>query len=90
LFWFKKNSGDFSFENDKVLRFKKGKKILLYSGLQIFPYKILNNFYDRKFSFNKVWDYLIKKNNISAHIMDSDWYHVGDIHGLNIVKNLDY
>jgi len=49
----------------------------------------LKNFTNKKFSFNDVWDYLINKESLFGNIMDSDWYHVGDIPGLNIAKKLD-
>ena len=88
-FGLKKNNGDFYLKNNKVLRFKKGKEILFYSGLQILNSNIFNNIKLKKFSLNLVWDNLIEKDNISADVMDSDWYHVGDIHGFNIAKELD-
>ena len=49
---------------------------------------ILNEFPNQKFSFNVVWDSLINQQKLCGKIMQSNWYHVGDIQGLNLVKEL--
>ena len=84
-----KNKGDFNLKKNKVYRFKNEDDIYFYSGLQIFNLDILKNFSDKKFSFNKIWDYLILKEKLCGQIIQSKWYHVGDIKGLNIAKKLD-
>ena len=83
-----KNKGDFIIIDKKIKRFEKGNEILFYAGLQILDYNILNNFSFIRFSFNKVWDYLIKKENLFGQKMLTNWYHVGAIHGLNIARKL--
>ena len=49
--------------------------------------EILNRFEDKKFSFNKVWDFLIKNDSLHANIMYSNLYHVGDLNGLKTANN---
>ena len=88
-FGINKKDGDFILDKNKILRFKKGDKIFYYTGLQILKLNSLNHFSNDKLSFNSVWDYLIDNQKLFGQIMKSNWYHVGDIHGLNIVKQLD-
>ena len=80
-------SGDFSLNYEKVKRWTPQDKILYYSGLQILSLKTLNNINLTKFSFNNIWDFQIKKNSLYGNIMNSNWYHVGDIKGLNTAIN---
>lgn len=84
-----KLNGDFILSKNKVLRYNKGNDIIFYAGLQIFQLSIFKNFSKRKFSFNEVWDYLINKQLLYGFIMKTEWYHVGDIHGLRIVRDLE-
>ena len=76
------NKGDFIINGGLIKRFKEKQKILIYSGAQIISLDILNQFKDKKFSFNIVWDRLIDKQNIFGDVMKSDWFHIGDINGL--------
>jgi len=85
-----KSQGDFILKKNKILRFSKGEHIFFYSGLQMIPLDILKKFSKKSFSFNDVWDSLIANENLYGQIMKSNWYHVGDIKGLTIVKKLDY
>ena len=80
-------SGDFSLNYEKVKRWTPQDKILYYSGLQILSLKTFNNINLTKFSFNNIWDFQIKKNSLYGNIMNSNWYHVGDIKGLNAAIN---
>ena len=63
-------------------------KVYFYSGAQIISLDILKDFKKEKFSFNLIWDQLIDKQLIFGDIMQSDWYHVGDIKSLKEVENL--
>lgn len=87
-FGISKNKGDFIIKDSKVSRFSKGEEVIFYSGLQILHLENLKDFTNNKFSFNIVWDHFIKKNSLFGKIMTSDWYHVGDIQGLNIARKL--
>ena len=83
-----KNFGDFTINLKKIKRFKKNDKIMYYSGLQILSTDIFSIYNESKFSINKVWDDLISKQLLEGMVMKSKWYHVGDIQGLNIARNL--
>ena len=76
------NVGDFSLNNNYVKRWKLSDRILYYSGLQMISLNILNNFTIRKFSFNDVWDFQIKKNSLYGNLMLSNLYHIGDESGV--------
>lgn len=84
-----KISGDFVLNKNLISRYKKGDDIFFYSGLQIIPANILLNFEYKKFSLNEIWDYLIKNQNLFGTTMSSNWFHVGDIQGLEIARKLD-
>ena len=84
-----RNIGDFNLDNKKIIRFTKGHDIIYYSGFQILNPLLLNLFSKSKFSFNEVWDLLIKEKKLYGNVMKTNWYHVGDIQGLNIAKELE-
>ena len=88
-FGLKKDLGDFTIKDGKIFRFIKGDEVLYYSGLQILNLNTFKNIYINNFSFNEVWDDLIKNHSLFGEIMNSNLYHVGDIHGLRIAKKLD-
>ena len=88
-FGLSKKNGDFVLRKNKVLRFREGDEIIYYSGLQILNLDIFNSFSKHKFSFNIVWNSLISQKKLCGQIMQSNCYHVGDIQGLNLVKELD-
>jgi len=88
-FGIKKSTGDFIIKDHKILRFNAGDKIFYYSGLQMLHLNNLKDFYVKKFSFNEVWDQLIYQNLLFGKIMSSNWYHIGDLQGLNIARKLD-
>ena len=48
---------------------------------------ILNNINLNKFSFNEVWDFQISNDSLYGELMSSNWYHVGDLEGLNDAIN---
>lgn len=88
-FGLNKNLGDFNLYKNNVIRFKKGKEIIYYSGLQMLNPALFSLFIKKKFSFNEVWNFLIKEKKLFGNIMQTEWYHVGDMQGLNIAKKLD-
>ena len=83
-----RNKGDFIINNGLIKRFKKNNKIYFYSGAQIISLDILNEYHKNIFSFNKIWDDLISKKLLFGELMNSEWYHIGDIKGLKEAKNL--
>ena len=78
-----KRNGDFSLNNNLVKRWKMKDEVFYYSGLQIVSLNILKNIKIRKFSFNSVWDKQIENQLLFGNIMNSQWYHVGDLDGLD-------
>ena len=85
-----KEIGDFIIRDGKIFRFVKGDELIYYSGLQMFHLSHLENYTNIRFSFNDVWDDMIKKNSLFGQVMYSNLYHVGDIQGLNIARKLVY
>jgi len=87
-FGLSKKKGDFIIDKNKVSRFKNEDKIIYYSGLQMINLDILNKFSKGNFSFNIIWDSLINKKILFGQLMESNWYHVGDIPGLKVARKL--
>ena len=83
-----KINGDFILKGKKIIRYVQGNEIIFYSGLQILNIATLNNFSKKKFSINLIWDILINQEKLYGEIMQSDWFHIGDLKGLSIAKKL--
>ena len=73
--------GDFILTNDLVRRWEKNNKILFYSGIQMINLEIINNYNSKIFSFNSIWDLLIKNNSLYGNLMLSKLFFVGDLKG---------
>ena len=82
-----KDFGDFIIENNYLRRWKKNDQIFFYSGLQIVNPVIFNNIYQNKFSINQIWENLINKKKISGFLMESKFFHIGDINTFLKIKN---
>tara|TARA_B100001540_G_C15751304_1_gene617150 strand:- start:240 stop:944 length:705 start_codon:yes stop_codon:yes gene_type:complete len=82
-----KKEGDFCLNTNLITRWRHGKKIIYYAGLQIINLNILNDYSEKKISFNIVWDNLISKKDLYGEILKSKLYHVGDEKGLKKVLN---
>ena len=87
-FGLQKNIGDFVISNNKVKRYMDGDKVVYYSGMQMINLEVFNDIKENKFSLNAVWDFLIQKNLLMGQLMSSNWFHVGDIEGLNLFKKI--
>ena len=74
-----KDKGDFTLKNKNLIRWETNDEIIFYSGLQKINPQVLNNFDEKKFSMNKVWDCLINKKQLSGTLMESKLLHIGDI-----------
>ncbi|MDC0195144.1 hypothetical protein OAJ82_02650, partial [Alphaproteobacteria bacterium] len=72
-----------------IRRYKDGDDILFYAGLQILNKNLFAKFNQKFFSVNRVWDYLIALNQLVGIQMTTDWYHIGDIQGLKIARQLE-
>ena len=84
-----KIQGDFILDKNKVKRFEENDPICFYSGFQIINSDVFQSFPNKKFSINDVWDHLIKHEMLFGSTMKTDWFHVGDIQGLAIAKELN-
>ena len=83
----KKNTGDFCFKKNHLIRNKINNKGLIYSGAQIIDTSILNSFDEKIFSFNKIWDLLIEQKKITGILMSSKWLHLGSQDSLKFLKH---
>jgi len=78
--------GDFVIKKNKLLRNKFIDKGLIYTGAQIIDTGVFDLFDDKVFSFNKVWDFLIKRKEIRAILMKSNILHLGNIDGFSYLN----
>ena len=82
----KNNKGDFIFIKNNLLRNNYKNQGLIYSGLQILDLSIFKKFNNRIFSFNEIWDLLIKQNKLSGIEMSSKLIHLGSSEDLKFIK----
>ena len=84
---FDKNlKGDFNLENNKIDRENKENLKYIYTGLQIINPEVFLNIKEEVFSINKIWDKLIKNNELFGMESNIDFLHVST---LDIYKNLN-
>ena len=57
--------------------------------MQMINLEVFADIEENKFSLNTVWDSLIQKNLLMGQLMSSNWFHVEDMQGLNIVKRIN-
>ena len=85
----KMDLGDFEIIKNKILRNKSKNKGLVYTGAQIIDTDVFDLFNDEVFSFNKVWDLLIKKKEITAVLTKSNILHLGNINGFSYLNTFN-
>ena len=84
---FDKNlKGDFNLENDQIDRENKENLKYIYTGLQIINPEVFLNIKEKVFSINKIWDKLIKNNELFGMESNINFLHVST---LDIYKNLN-
>ena len=84
---FDKNlKGDFNLENNQIDRENKENLKYIYTGLQIINPEVFLNIKEKVFSINKIWDKLIKNNELFGMESNIDFLHVST---LDIYKNLN-
>tara|TARA_B100000029_G_scaffold448418_1_gene470928 strand:- start:1424 stop:2113 length:690 start_codon:yes stop_codon:yes gene_type:complete len=77
---FDKNlKGDFNLKNDLIARENSDKLKYIYTGLQIINPDIFSNIKEEVFSINKIWDNLIKKNQLYGTDSNVEFLHVSNI-----------
>ena len=77
--------GDFNLEKKIINRKTENDLNYIYTGLQIIEPKIFSSFNEKVFSMNKIWDMLIKKEELNGIESNIDFLHVSN---LNVYKNL--
>ena len=84
---FDKNlKGDFNLQNGLITR-KKGENLkFIYTGLQIVNPEVFSNINEKVFSINKVWNQLIKSNQLFGLESKINFLHIST---LNIYKKLN-
>ena len=66
--------GDFNLHDGMVRRDNSNE--LIFTGLQIIDQSVFSNIKDNIFSMNKIWDHLIKDNNLSGIESKQKFYHL--------------
>ena len=84
---FDKNlKGDFNLKNDLISKENKEDLKYIYTGLQIIKPSIFSNTDEKIFSINKIWDKLIKKNELFGIESNINFLHVTN---LDVYKSLN-
>ena len=84
---FDKNlKGDFNLQNGLITRKKDENLKFIYTGLQIISPEAFSNIDEKIFSMNKVWNQLIKSNQLFGSESKIDFLHIST---LNIYKKLN-
>ena len=78
-------NGDFNLQKDLISRKNPKDLNYIYTGLQIIKPEIFSDFPEKIFSINKIWDRLIKKNELFGIESNIEFLHVST---LAIYKNL--
>ena len=77
--------GDFNLENNLISRKDKNYLNYIYVGLQIIKPEVFSGLDLGVFSINKIWDHLIKSNELYGIESNVDFLHVSN---LDIYKSL--
>ena len=78
-------NGDFNLKNNFISRKNEKDLSYIYTGLQIIKPEVFSSLDVKVFSINRIWDKLIKSNELYGLESDIDFFHVST---LNIYKNL--
>jgi MurNAc alpha-1-phosphate uridylyltransferase len=78
--------GDFNLQSGLITRNKGENLKYIYTGLQIINPEVFSNIHDKAFSINRIWDKLIKSNQLFALESNIDFLHVST---LDIYKKLN-
>ena len=83
--------GDFNLKNNLINRSQKDNFEYIYTGAQIIKPDVFSNLTEKVFSINRIWDNLIKNNELSGLESKNDFLHVStlDIYKSLLEKNLN-
>ena len=83
--------GDFNLKNNIINKNNLDKLNYIYTGAQIISPEIFHEFKENFFSLNKVWDELIKKNQLYGIESNIDFSHVSTLSAYrNLLKKFNY
>ena len=77
--------GDFNLKSKLINRNKENELRFIFTGLQIIKPEVFNDFKKGSFSINKIWNQLIKKNELYGLESNIDFFHIST---LEIYKKL--
>ena len=83
--------GDFNLENNIISRKNRDDLNYIYTGLQVIKPEVFSDLDARVFSINRIWDKLIKTNELHGIESNIDFLHVStlDIYKSLLEKNLN-
>jgi len=79
--------GDFNLQNSTVSRDNSNK--FIFTGLQILDQSVFISIKKKKFSMNKIWNYLIKDNCLNGAESKQKFYHLNTKEMYDIISSLD-
>ena len=71
--------GNFYLQNDVLSRKNKDKLNYIYTGMQIIKPEVFTNLSEDFFSINRIWDDLIKKDELSGIESNIDFFHISTL-----------
>ena len=77
--------GDFNLKSKLINRNRENELRFIFTGLQIIKPEVFNDFKKGSFSINKIWNQLIKKNELYGLESNIDFFHIST---LEIYKKL--
>ena len=84
---FDKNfNGDFDLKKNLILKTKD--REFIYTGCQILSKELFNNYLVDNFSIVRVWNSLIKKNELYGFESNNDFYHLTDLQTFKKLQDL--
>ena len=78
--------GDFNLNDGMISRDKSNE--FIFTGLQILDQSVFSSIKDKKFSMNKIWDFLIKENSLIGNASKQKFYHLNTKESYDKILNL--
>ena len=78
--------GDFNLNKEKISRDSSNE--FIFTGLQILDQSVFSSIKDKKFSMNKIWDFLIKENSLIGNASKQKFYHLNTKESYDKILNL--
>ena len=78
--------GDFNLQDGVISRDNSNE--FIFTGLQILDQSVFSSIKDKKFSMNKIWDFLIKKNSLIGNASKQKFYHLNTKEMYDKILNL--